>query len=62
MKKVTLYFPDIYLLWAFARTLDKAEINVDSAKRTLTCNCNEERITDALVNFKARLVDAEIIK
>jgi hypothetical protein len=57
VKKVTLYFPDIYLLWAFARSLGNSEYMINSAEKKLTCICNEENIFDALANFRAKIVE-----
>jgi hypothetical protein len=61
VKKVTLHFADINLLWAFAKTLIKVEYKINTKDKTITCICNQECITHALVIYKAKLIDTQII-
>ena len=55
-KLVSLKFPDKYLLWGFAQTLDSESIEIDTKNKTLMCNCFTEDIATAIVDFKAKVI------
>jgi len=59
MKRVTLQFPDLYLLWSFAKTLHSNNLEINTASKSLVCNCSPENITEARDRFKAIVVNME---
>lgn len=56
MQRVTFQFPDVHLLWSFARTLNVREFQVSTKKICLTCKCDENYISEALTFYKAKLI------
>jgi len=56
-KRISLKFPDINLLWGFAQILQSESIEIDTKNRTLICNCPDEIIALAIVDFSARVVE-----
>jgi len=59
MKRVTLQFPDLYLLWSFAQTLQSNNLEINTASKTLVCNCTQENIADATSRYAAKVIDIE---
>jgi hypothetical protein len=57
MKRVTLKFPTLFLLWSFAQTLTSHSVEINTRERILICDCTEENIEEALKNFKARIIE-----
>ena len=57
MKRVTLRFPTLFLLWSFAQTLRSHSIEINTHERILICDCTEENIAEAISNFTARVVE-----
>ena len=57
MKKVCLQFPTLYALWEFAQTLKINTIEINTRKKTLTCDCNEEDLNKALTKYKAVIIN-----
>jgi hypothetical protein len=57
MNRVTLQFPDLHLLWSFAQTLKSHNVEIDTRTAMLSCNCNEENINEAVIKYKATLID-----
>jgi len=56
MKRVTLQFPDLYLLWSFAKTLDSNNLEINTATKILICNCSDENVVEATGKYKATVV------
>lgn len=56
MQIVTLQFRDISKLWAFAKTLKTTKFKVDTKQRQITCDYDEELITEALVFYNAKMI------
>ena len=56
MEQVTLQFPNLHLLWSFAKTLEVREFQISTKKIRLTCRCDETYIEEALSFFKANVV------
>ena len=59
MKKVTLQFPDLHLLWSFAQTLPSHNLEINTKAGTLSCNCTEELISHAVDQFRAVIISGE---
>ncbi len=59
MKRVTLQFPDLYLLWSFAQTLRSNNLEINTGSRTLVCNCTQENISNATARYAATVVNIE---
>lgn len=57
MNRVTLQFPDLHLLWSFAQTLKSHNLEIDTAVAVLTCDCSKENINEAIISYKATVVD-----
>lgn len=57
MKRVTLLFQDAKSLWAFAETLQKKDIEINSAEKKLYCNCSDAEISKALMHYNAVIID-----
>jgi redox-regulated HSP33 family molecular chaperone len=57
MKRVTLLFPDTKSLWAFAHTLSTNNVHVNNTALTLNCNCSEDDVSKALMQFDAQIID-----
>jgi hypothetical protein len=57
MKRVTLKFPTLFLLWSFAQTLTSHSVEINTRERTLICDCTEENIEAAVTGFKARVIE-----
>ncbi len=56
-KNIRLVFPDIASLWAFSRNLSSQNLEINTFSRTLICNCTDEEIDQAIVQYGARKVD-----
>jgi hypothetical protein len=56
MKKVILQFPNVQVLWAFAKILKFQEFKIDTQKLQLACQCEESLIEEALTFYKAKMV------
>ncbi len=56
MKRVTLQFSNLHLLWSFARTLKVHDFKVDIKEVQLACFCDENILGEALVVYKAKVV------
>jgi hypothetical protein len=56
-RTVTLQFPTVYSLWAFAKTLSSNNIEINTNQKTLTCDCLQDHIADAISTYQARLLD-----
>ena len=54
--KTTLRFPNVYMLWQFAQTVQATSIEINTVNYTLTCNCTENEVAAAIKNFKAELL------
>jgi hypothetical protein len=61
MKRVTLQFPDLHLLWSFVQTLRSPNIEINTIDRVLSCNCTDTDVTEAIGRYRAKLVDGELI-
>ena len=61
MNQVTLEFPDLYNLWQFAITLTNHSIQIQTNSKTLTCNCNEGDIHNAITNYRAKMLDGRSV-
>jgi len=59
MKRVTLQFPDLFLLWSFAKTLQSNNLEINSGFKTLVCNCSGENILQATTKYKAKVIHIE---
>jgi len=59
MKRVTLQFPDLYLLWSFAQTLHSNSLEINTGFRTLVCSCSQQNISEATTNYKAKVIGIE---
>jgi hypothetical protein len=57
MKRVTLRFPDASSLHAFTQLLHPEHSNVSIEEQLLTCNCSEQQISQALMHYRAQIVD-----
>ena len=57
MKRISLKFPTLHLLWSFAQTLESHKLEINTQSIILTCNCSEENINEALLRYKALLVE-----
>ena len=64
MKRVTLQFPDLYLLWSFAQTLRSNNLEINTVSKILVCHCFDENVLEAIDKYKAVVVGsiAEIQK
>ena len=62
MKKVTLQFPNIHLLWSFCQTLNNNSFEIDTKNKILYCDCTDEKITEAIVKYQATVVDGMVGK
>lgn len=60
MKKVTLQFPDLRLLWSFARSLKIQNFKINTRKIHLECECDEKLIAEALTFYKAKIIEGEV--
>ena len=56
MGKVTIRFPNLYLLWSFTRTLNYSDFEIIADNNTLICVCSSGNVKDALINFKGCLI------
>ena len=56
MKRVTLQFPNVQLLWSFAKILKVQEFQVNTQKLQLVCQCEESLIEEALTFYKAKMI------
>ena len=61
MAKGTLQFPDLHLLWSFAKTLKIQEFQISTQKMHLTCRCDEKYIEEAITFFKAKVVKEKVV-
>lgn len=57
MKRITLAFPSLHLLWNFAQTLQTHYIQINSIERKLVCDCGEADVSRAIMQFQAEIVD-----
>jgi redox-regulated HSP33 family molecular chaperone len=57
MKRVTLLFPNTKSLWAFAQTLSTNNVHVNSTALTLNCDCSEDDVSKALMQFDAKIIE-----
>jgi redox-regulated HSP33 family molecular chaperone len=57
MKRITLQFRDTKSLWNFAQTLRTNHILVDSTALTLSCDCSEDDVSKAIMQFDAKIID-----
>ena len=53
--KVCLQFSTLHLLWKFAQGIDCKTVEINTAKRTLTCNCSEKEMELAKNEYSAVL-------
>jgi hypothetical protein len=44
-------------MWSFAKTLNSNSIEINTHKKTLLCDCNDEHIADAIANYKGKVVE-----
>lgn len=58
MKKVTLQFASLHILWLFRRTIRLLWLQVDPGLKTLTCECCTEDINVAVTSFGAEIVES----
>ncbi|HEV7621903.1 MAG TPA: hypothetical protein VGO09_09225 [Flavisolibacter sp.] len=59
MKRVTLFFPSIDALWQFRKIIVATYFEINPKGKTLTCDCNEEHINIALIEYGAIVVNNE---
>ena len=59
MRKTTLRFPNVPILWSFAKTLKIQDFKIRNLE--LTCQCDERMIAEALTFYKAQVV-TDIVK
>jgi len=59
MSRVSFQFPNLHLLWSFARTLKSHNIEINMQSVVLTCDCSEENINEAVVKYKGILIHHE---
>ncbi len=52
-KKTVLIFPNLHLLWEFAQTIDARSIEIQTATRTLICDCEDADIALAKNKYHA---------
>ena len=56
MKRVTLQFPNVQVLWSFAKILKVQEFQINTEKLQLVCQCEEALIEEALRFYKAKMI------
>ena len=56
MKRVTLQFPNVQILWAFAKILKVQDFQINTEKLQLVCQCEESLIEEALTFYKAKMI------
>ena len=56
MKRVTLQFPNVQILWSFAKILKVQEFQINTEKLQLVCQCEESLIEEALTFYKAKAI------
>ena len=56
MKRVTLQFPNVQILWSFAKILKVQEFQINTEKLQLVCQCEESLIEEALTFYKAKMI------
>lgn len=54
---ITLKFPNLYILWAFAKTLSSSNLQINTIGMMLTCECSETDIKRALQDYQAIVID-----
>jgi hypothetical protein len=54
--KVSFQFPNLHLLWSFARTLTSHNIEINTQIAVLTCDCSEENIKEAVARYRGVLI------
>jgi hypothetical protein len=59
LKRVTLFFPSADALWRFKKAIDANYFEVNSKGKTLTCDCNDEHINIALIEYGAIVLNNE---
>ncbi len=59
MKTVFLKFPDKRLLWAFSATLKCIALEINENTQTLFCECSDEEINLAVMEYKAIILDQQ---
>jgi len=57
MNRVSLQFPNLHLLWSFVQTLKSNNLEIDTQTAVLTCSCSEENINNAVIKYKAALIE-----
>jgi hypothetical protein len=55
LQPTQLYFPSLDLLWAFAQTITRPNLEINTREVSLLCVCSEEDISRALSDYKATL-------
>jgi redox-regulated HSP33 family molecular chaperone len=57
MKRITLQFRDTKSLWNFAQTLRTNNVHVNRTALTINCDCSEDEVSKALMQFDAKIID-----
>jgi hypothetical protein len=54
-KEVILIFPDLHSLWRFAQAIHPSLFELNTTNCSLSCLCDEQEITLAIIQYKARV-------
>jgi len=57
MKKITLVFPTMYVLWQFRNAIRANHVEINVSRCSLTCNCNEEQLKKAMSEYGAKILE-----
>lgn len=55
MKRTTLCFPSVHLLWQFRLETGIPQCSIDTTTKAITCLCTSEHLQLAITKFKAHL-------
>ena len=62
LKKVTLVFKTIFILWAFAQAINSNDFEVNTTNNTLTCDCDDDDVQLAITEYGATFLKSTDIK
>ncbi len=62
LKKVTLVFKTIFILWAFAQAINTNDFEINTTTKTLTCDCDDDDVQLAITEYGATFSKPPAIK
>jgi hypothetical protein len=58
-KPIFLIFPNIFQLWAFAKTLSISNFQINATHNCLICECTESEVQRAIKEYDATILQQE---